>query len=171
MAARIKFSRDEFQQYYVENKDKFREADDLTLRQVLIESQVRADSSVALLQDGADFDYVADKFRKGAKELSEKNVNVSMAAFPKSIQEDLAALTPGQSSKAYATSDGWVIFKLLDRKPGRTKSMEEVDMNIREAIFQRKFSTMLDETLARLKANSRIVKFNETIDQFLGVEN
>ena len=171
VAARIKFSRDEFQQYYVENKDKFREADDLTLRQVLIETQVRADSSVALLQDGADFDYVADKFRKGAKELSEKNVNVSMAAFPKSIQEDLAALTPGQSSKAYATSDGWVIFKLLDRKPGRVKSMEEVDMNIREAIFQRKFSTMLDETLARLKANSRIVKFNETIDQFLGVEN
>lgn len=171
VASRIKFNRDEFQQYYNENQDKFREPDNLTLREVLIESQELADSAVALLQDGADFSYVADKYRKGAKELAEQNVDASMDAFPKSIQADLAKLSPGQSSKAYPTAEGWIIFKLLDRKPGRVKTLEEVDMNIREVMFQQKFSTMLDETLSQLKANSKIVMFDEAIEKYLGAEN
>ncbi len=171
VASRIKFNHDEFQQYYNENQDKFREPDDLTLREVLIESQELADSAVALLQDGADFGYVADKYRKGAKELTEQNVNASMEAFPKSIQADLAKLSPGQSSKAYPTAEGWIIFKLLDRKQGRLKTLEEVDMNIREVMFQQKFSSTLDETLAQLKANSKIVMFDEAIEKYLGAEN
>ncbi len=171
VASRIKFNRDEFQQYYNENQDKFREPDNLTLREVLIESQELADSAVALLQDGADFSYVADKYRKGAKELAEQNVDASMDAFPKSIQADLAKLSPGQSSKAYPTAEGWIVFKLLDRKPGRVKTLEEVDMNIREVMFQQKFSKMLDETLSQLKANSKIVMFDEAIEKYLGAEN
>lgn len=171
VASRIKFNHDEFQQYYDQNQDKFREPDDLTLREVLIESQELADSAVALLQDGADFSYVADKYRTGAKELTEKNVNASMEAFPKSIQADLAKLSPGQSSKAYPTAEGWIIFKLLDRKQGRLKTLEEVDMNIREVMFQQKFSSTLDETLAQLKANSQIVMFDEAIEKYLGAEN
>lgn len=171
VASRIRFNHDEFQEYYDENQNKFREPDQLTLRQVLIDGQERADSSVALLADGADFDYVADKFRKGAKEMAEQNVNAPMDAFPKSIQADLATLTPGQSSKAYPTAEGWIIFKLLDRKQGRLKTLEEVDMNIREVMFQRKFSTMLDETLAQLKASSEIVMFDEAIEKYLGAEN
>lgn len=171
VASRIKFNHDEFQQYYDENQDKFREPDQLTLRQVLIDGQERADSSVALLKDGADFDYVADKFRKGAKEMAEQSIDASMDAFPKSIQADLAKLTPGQSSNAYPTSEGWVIFKVLDRKQGRLKTLEEVDINIREVMFQRKFSTLLDETLAQLKASSEIVMFDEAIEKYLGAEN
>ena len=171
VASRIKFNHEEFQRYYDENQDKFREPDDLTLREVHIESQELADSAVALLQDGADFNYVADKYRMGAKELSEQNINASMEAFPKSIQADLAKLSPGQSSNAYPTAEGWIIFKLLDRKPGRLKTLEEVDMNIREVMFQQKFSSTLDETLAELKANSKIVMFDEAIEKYLGAEN
>lgn len=171
VASRIKFNHEEFQQYYGEHQAEFREPDQLTLRQVLIDGQERADSSVALLQDGADFDYVADKFRKGAKELSEQKINSSMDAFPKSIQEDIAKLTPGQSSKAYLTSEGWIIFKLLDREPGRLKTLDEVDLNIREVMFQRKFSKMLDETLAHLRSNSKIVMFDEAIEKYLGAGN
>ncbi|MGB5105958.1 MAG: peptidyl-prolyl cis-trans isomerase [Candidatus Zixiibacteriota bacterium] len=168
---RVKFNHEEFAQYYAEHEKDFREPYELNLRQVLIGSKERADSAAAMLQDGADFDYVANKYREVQKELSEKTLWASLSEFPPSIQADFDKLTPGQATKAYQTPDGWIIFKILDRKEGRLKTLDEVDLKIREVMFQRKFGSLLDETLARLKANSAVVTFDEAIEQYLGAEN
>ncbi len=170
VVSRIRFNHEEFQQYYTEHLPDFREPDEYNLRQVLIGSELQADSAVALLSEGADFDYIANLYRQGSKEMAERTQWASLAAFPPSIRGDFEMLSPGQFSKAYPTTDGWLIFKILDRKPGRQKTLEEVDINIREVIFQRKFGQLLDETLAKLKADSEIVMFDEAIENYLGTD-
>lgn len=171
VVSRIKFNHEEFKKYYDEHPDEFRDLDELNLRQVLIGSKERADSAVAMLAEGADFDYVAGKFRKEQKELSEKTEWVGLSVFPDEIRAQMDKLTPGKSSPAFATPDGWIIFKVLDRRAGRQKTLEEADIKIREIMFQSKFAQMLDETLAGLKKNSKIVFFDEAINQYLGAEN
>ncbi len=168
IVGQIKFNKQEFDEYYRQHEAEFHEADDLRLRQVMIESEERADSAVALLRDGADFDYMADRFRQGVAALSEQTEWASLEAFPPSIKEELDSLSVGQSSRAYPTSDGWVVFKLLDRRPGRLQTLSEVEMKIREVMFQRKFGEKLDEVLAKLKENSQIQYFEQEIDAYFG---
>lgn len=171
IVAAIKFNHDEFQQYYSEHETDFRDPDQINIREVTVASAAAADSAVALLREGADFDYVAGRFRKDAKELAERVQWVSLAAFPPSIRADLEQLKVGGSSQAYPTEDGWVIFKILDRRQGELKKMDEVEMKIREAMFQTKFTKLLDAALERLRANSTIVLFDEAIENYLGAGN
>ncbi len=168
IVGQIKFNKQEFEEYYRQHEAEFHETDDLRLRQVMIESEARADSAVALLREGADFDYVADRFRHGVAALAEQTEWASLDAFPPSIREDLDSLRIGQSSRAYPTSDGWVVFKLLDRRAGRLQTLSEVEMKIREVMFQRKFGEKLDEVLAKLKENSQIQYFEQEIDAYFG---
>ncbi len=171
VVAAIKFNHDEFQQYYSEHEADFRDPDQINIREVTVASAAAADSAVALLREGADFDYVAGRFRKDVKELAERVQWVSLAAFPPSIRADLEQLKVGGSSQAYPTEDGWVIFKILDRRQGELKKMDEVEMKIREAMFQTKFTKLLDAALERLRANSTIVLFDEAIENYLGAGN
>jgi parvulin-like peptidyl-prolyl isomerase len=171
VVSRVKFNHQEFQSFYEANLSRFREPEELKLRQVQVSSKIGADSAAALLKDGADFDYVADRFRQGSKEMSEKTEWVKLTSFPESIRDQMERLLPGQSSPALATSEGWVIFKVLDRKQGRQKTLEEVDMQIREAMFQDKFNALLDGTLAKIKEHSEIIYYDDAIEDYLGADN
>lgn len=171
VVAAIKFNRDEFQQYYREHQADFRDPDQINIREVTVASAATADSAVALLHEGADFGYVAGRFRKDPKELAERVQWISLAAFPPSIRADLEQIKVGGNSQAYPTEDGWVIFKLLDRRQGELRRMDEVEMKIREAMFQAKFTELLDAALERLRAHSTIVLFDEAIENYLGAGN
>jgi EpsD family peptidyl-prolyl cis-trans isomerase len=168
VVSKIIFSHQEFDQYYEGHQEEFREPDEYNLKQVLFSRKELADSVVTLLEDGADFDFVANKYVEDPLNLIDKDQWVTLGSFPQQIQSDLANLTIGKTSKAYPTTDGWLVFKVKDRRPGKIKTQSDVEMQIRELMFQKKFDEQMDKVLSTLKANSKIVFFNEAIDRYLG---
>jgi EpsD family peptidyl-prolyl cis-trans isomerase len=166
--SKIAFSHQEFDQYYKEHQEEFRETDEYILKQVLFSRKELADSVVTLLEDGADFDFIANKYVEDPLNLIDKDQWVSLGSFPQQIQTDLANLSIGKTSKAYPTTDGWLVFKLKDRRPGKIKARSDAEMQIREIMFEKKFDEQMDKVLTTLKANSKIIFFNEAIDRYLG---
>ena len=165
---KIVFNHQEFDQYYRDHQEEFRESDEHILKQALFSRKELADSVVTLLEDGADFDFVVNKYIEDKLNLIEKDQWVSSGSFPQQIQNDLANLTIGKTSKAYPTTEGWLVFKVKDRRPGKIKTQSDVEPQIRQVMFQKKFDEQMDKVLATLKANSEIVFFNEAIDRYFG---
>jgi parvulin-like peptidyl-prolyl isomerase len=168
VVSKIKFTHQEFDQYYRDHIQEFREPDEYNLKQVLFDTQEAADTIVALLADGADFDFVTGKYLSDKTKLIDKDQWISSGSFPAAIQEDLAKIAVGGTSNAYHTTDGWLVLKVKDRRPGKIKAESDVEMQIREVIFKRKFNDLMDETLATLRKNSTIVYDNAAIDRNLG---
>jgi EpsD family peptidyl-prolyl cis-trans isomerase len=166
--SKIVFSHQEFDQYYNDHQEQFREPDEYVLKEALFSRKDLADSVATLLGEGADFDFIANKFIENPLDLIDKDQWVSLGSFPQQIQSDLANLTIGKTSKAYPTTDGWLVFKVKDRRPGKIQARSDVEMQIREIMFEKKFDEQMDKVLATLKANSKIVFFNEAIDRYLG---
>ncbi len=168
IVSQIVFNREEFTAYYNDHQEEFREPGKFYLRRMIVSDALKADSAYQMLQDGGDFDYVMDRFITEDRRLVEKSEWVSMNAFPEEIRKELESLPVGAASKPYQTPDGSIIFKVLEKKEGRLKEQDEVEMQIREVMFQRQFNKLLDETLALLKEHSEITYNDEAIDRYLG---
>ena len=157
---RITFNRAEFEAYYNDHPDQFREPEQFQLDHLEIADSARAAEMMKRLIDGADFAFVGRQFGAEFAGEDEKNQWIPLTSFPASIAGKIAASTAGGSVGPYRTADGWIIFRLRNRKPGRLKEMAEVDMKIREVMFQRKFDELLDETLHILKENA-VIEYNQ----------
>ncbi len=167
----IKFNKQEFADYYAQHQEDFRLPDQFKLTQVKIVSKDTADQWVQRLNKGTDFKYLASQIPKGSTTQTLVNSSeewVTMETLPANVQRQMKDLPVGGHSGAYGTTEGWVIFNVEDRRKGRIKTMEEVDMQIRQVMFQRKFKAGLDAVLATLKKNSNVVYFQENIRNYFG---
>ena len=63
-------------------------------------------------------------------------------------------------------STGWLVFQLTGRRPGQVRSLADVEMQIRQVLFQRKFNDLLDAHLNLLKERSDIVLFADRIEAY-----
>ncbi len=90
----------------------------------------------------------------------------ALNVFSKVIRDEVERLEIGGSSKAIPIPTGWMIFRVLDRREGRVPPFEEVDMEIRQVMFQRKFNEKLDAHLELLKERSEIVRHEENIERY-----
>jgi len=168
---RIKFNHAEFEEYYREHQEDFRRPDDVQLKALQLDSQDNADRAEALLDDGADFDYVAKQLARPDGVEHDEDQWFSLGSFPTDVGEELKGLKPGQHTTALKLADGWVIFEVKARRPGGVKTIEEVDGQIRQVMFRRKFDELLDGLLAELKGASKIVYNQQAIDEYLGADS
>jgi parvulin-like peptidyl-prolyl isomerase len=151
----IKFRHDEFQTFYEENQDRFRGADEVRLGTLFVEEEALAHELDARLQGGADFNYL--QVRHGGSESSGGSW-ISVDQLAEEVRAALAETAEGATTPALQIPTGWVIFKVLGKRSGRVPPLEDVDMRIREAMFQRKFTELLDHHLEMLKSRSEIVR-------------
>jgi parvulin-like peptidyl-prolyl isomerase len=163
---RITFNRAEFKQYYDDHPDDFREPETYQLDRIQVKEDSIAQEIVRRLNEGADFEFLAREFNAETAKGEEKTAWVSLATFPESIAGEISELKTGGFSRPFATADGWVIFQVLGKQPGRLKSLDEVEMDIRGVMFQKKFNQLLDETFALLKANSDIQIDQPAVDKY-----
>jgi parvulin-like peptidyl-prolyl isomerase len=170
IASRITFNRQEFEDYYNAHPDSFRNADQYALDQMTVGDSSTAQQVMQRLADGADFAYLARQFagEYKAANLSEKNAWFPLFALPPAIAADVAQAKIGSATRAFPVAEGWIIFRLAGRRQGDLKPLAEVEMNIREVIFQRKFDSALDAALNLLKANSEITYNESAIKKYFG---
>jgi len=168
IASRIVFNHAEFQDYYDANPDRFRGGDQVKLDLVLFENRDEADQMVSRLESGADFDFLRKRYQGEADQGQGSRRWASEDSFSNAIRKELGGMQIGDTSGSLETGGGWMIFKLLGRRKGAVKALDEVEMQIREVMFQKKFNELLDEHLRRLKDRSKIRMNQEAIDEYFG---
>lgn len=165
---KIKFNKKEFDDYYNDHLEDFREPDQFILGEIHVTTQDSADQIVARLKKGADFKFLAKQIPSEEKLVNRDATWVTLEIVPEGIRKQLQGLKIGQHTNALRTSGGWVILQVANRKKGGFKPLEEAEMKIREIMFHRKFTQGLDTVLATLKANAAITYSQENIQQYFG---
>ena len=72
------------------------------------------------------------------------------------IENAVFGLAEGEVSKPVETDNGIFLFKLIEKVPPRTLSLEEVKDQIYNLLFQEKFKARYKEWVAKLKAKAYV---------------
>ncbi len=166
----IKFTRAEFETYYNQNLDRFREAESFLMDQMILKDSAKAFEVAQRLSDGADFAFLGKQFGDKVKIASADAQNewISASALPAPVAQKVGALAIGASSPPFRTTEGWVIFRLKERRPGKLKPLSDVESSIKAIMFQTKFDAALDTVLAKIKADSNIQYKENAISKYFG---
>ena len=164
IGAKIRFNRAEFVKFYEEHADEFRGAEEIRMSILTSADETVILAADARLKEGADFDYLRAEIEgRDVSVITESSTWSPVTVFSDEIVAVAAGLEPGESSGPIRFGTGWLIFRLDGRREGSVKPIEEVDGAIREALYVRKFSELLDEHLARLESVSVITRYEDRI--------
>lgn len=167
VASRIKFKRAEFEEFYEENKEKFRGPEEVSLDILILDDQADAEEAAKRLAEGADFGFIFGEYNPGQEATLGKSRYIKKDQLSKPFRDQMVNMEPGDSSQAVEIPMGWMIFKLVGERPGAVPPMDAVEMEIRKVIYQRKFNTYLDEHLELLREHSEILTFDESIKDYI----
>lgn len=167
VASRIKFNRAELDQFYEDNKERFRGPEQVKLDILILDSETDAREASRRLAEGADFAFIFKEYRPDQEVTLGQSRYIAATQLSKPYRDQLEHMKVGQSSEPMEMSMGWVIFKLAGRRPGEVAPIEAVEMNIRRAVYQQKFNEYLDEHLGLLKEQSEIVEYPDRIEAYI----
>jgi hypothetical protein len=168
----IKFNRPEFETYYNQNLDQFREPEQFLLDRMKISDSSALPEINRRLGEGADFSYIGKQFGAvvNLANADDKNEWTSLPTFPESVLSEIRKLKTGVSTPSFPTSEGWVIFRLKGRRLGKLKALSDVESQIKAVLFQQKFDKTLDKILGAIKDNSTIEYKEKAISNYFGKE-
>lgn len=156
---------DEISTYYNENKDRFRRADRVLLRQIVVDDLTKAQA----IRDEAKKKNFVDLAKKYSVAPEGKNGGLvgwiekgSVDIFDKAF-----ALPVGGMSQVLESSYGFHIFKVDSKKPASIASLDEVRPLIEQIVRGKKeqadFSSWLDVQIRQ----SRVLRDNSLIDSLV----
>ena len=168
VASKIVFNRDEFQELYDENQDKFRGPDQVKLDTIVFGDEAVAPAIVFRLREGADFNFVAEQYADDPHVSFSRGSWASGGMFSVPIQQQIATMAIGDTSDPVVIPAGWLVFQLAGKRPGDVQPIEAVEMEIRQVMYQKKFNELMDEHLELLIDGSEIVRNDAAITKYFG---
>jgi len=130
---------------------------------LIMEDEEPAREAAKRLAEGADFSHVFNLYNPGTDFTPGKSTFISVDQLSQPFRDQLEHMNVGQSSEAVRMPMGWMVFQLAEERPGTPAPMEEVEMDIRKVMYQKKFNARLDELLDTLGSSARIVRHEDRI--------
>lgn len=163
---KIVFKQTEFEEYYNTHLDDFRAPDEVLIAQRIVATKDSAQMVYDRVMGGADFDYLVKQLGLVNTAADEGDQWLKLESFPQAVANDLKKLKVGQVCGPYDVGKGYMIINLRDRRAGEVRSLKDVDVEIRQVMFQKKFNELLDENLNILKQNSEIIYNDNNIEKY-----
>ena len=164
IGSKIRFNRAEFAEFYEQHADEFRGAEEIRMSILTSMDESVIQAADARLKEGADFDYLRAEIEgRDVSVVAVASSRSPVTVFSDEIVSVASGLETGETSGPIRFGSGWLIFRLDGRREGSVKPMEEVDGEIRQALYVRKFTELLDDHLARLESASVIVRHEDRI--------
>lgn len=151
--------------YYRMHSEEFIEPEQFTLKAVTIAEEGKSTETLeakkaevdAKIEAGENFGSLASEYSEGP----EKDAQGDLGSFDKgemeqTLEQAVETLEVGGVSSWLNVRGGWYRLQLVDKKPERLKSFEEVRNAIEQKIFEEEQRTKLDAYLEDLKKRSFI---------------
>ncbi len=150
--------------FYQGNSEMFRYPDDVLLGQITVGEADLAAQILNRLQDGADFVWLVGEF--STDEYAAKDGDrgwFNLGTLPPMMRADLDTARIGQYLGPYREEEGFIIYRLNDRRQGEIPELAKVQDRVHQILYQREFNRVLSEVLAELKEGAIIVMNSEAI--------
>lgn len=167
----------EIEEYYTNNKDEFQVSEKIKASQILIavdssagekekeEKKKQAEEILTEIKAGGNFAKLAQQYSDDPATKKRGGVMGFFAKGSKNPEFEKVAfsLTIDEVSDIVLTDKGYHIIKLLDRKEGTTKTLEESRKKIDSKLTQKKKNDAIQKLLEDLKARTKIVIHEDTL--------
>lgn len=162
IASAVRLDDEEIKKYYEDNRESFKEPDQIRINTIQIKAKEKADRIIDELKRGADFDVVAADVSGIPVGSTTGNTGwLYTNILPPVIKERLNEMNIGGVYGPFDIDGEFLIIKLFGREDGKLKSFETVKNGIVEQLSKKKYDQLLSDYLAKLRASSKI-KINES---------
>lgn len=173
---------EEIEEYYKNNISEFEVPEKVKVSHILIaidsdasenvkaEKKKQAEQILYKVKAGENFAELAQQF---SDDSTTKKRGGVLGFFPRGsksseIEEVAFNLKKGEVSDIVLTDKGYHIIKLLDKKEGTTRSLEDSRKKIKNRLTQQKKSEAIQRLLEDLKAKTKVVIYEETLKEIAG---
>ncbi len=156
---------EEITAYYNDNLERFRRAEERRLGVILAGSKERAEEARRIVLAGEPFDTVSAQYsipeitpeeRLGTKFVSKgQNQEIDAAAFELENVGDL--------SQPFETTRGWMVLKLMERRPEKIMELEGATDSIRQSLKVVKNEARLNSLLDKWRTEIDIKVFDKVL--------
>jgi peptidyl-prolyl cis-trans isomerase C len=170
VASKVAVTDVEVDAFYKQNLDRFKQADSVHARHILIgvpqnapadgkkQARVAAQAVMAQLKRGVPFEDVA---KKVSSDTGSAQNGGDLGFFPKgqmtpAFEKAAFALKPGETSGIVETPFGFHIIRVVERRDARTAPFEEVSGQIKEFLTQGQREKKLEDFVTQIKTKAKI---------------
>lgn len=145
-------------EYFAKNKSSFDEKEQVKIRHILLKTLEEAQQVEEELKKGADFGEIAKErsIDTTTKDQGGDMGWVGRGSLDSALEKVVFSLNKGDRSSIVKTSFGYEIVEVLDKKPARSVSFEEVKDKVRRAYIEDMVQQNYSSWLQGLKAVANI---------------
>lgn len=142
----------ELKSYFKENKDTYNQAAQVEASHILLNDKKTAETVLAKLNDGGNWDQLAKKYSQDSSNASDGG---NLGYFAKSdMDEDFAdaafSLKVGETSDIVKSSYGYHIIKVTGKKDAKEAKFADVKDKVKDAVIEQKINDNYSSWLASL---------------------
>lgn len=142
----------ELKSYFKENKDTYDQAAQVEASHILLNDKKTAETVLAKLNDGGNWDQLAKKYSQDSSNASDGG---NLGYFAKSdMDEDFAdaafSLKVGETSDIVKSSYGYHIIKVTGKKDAKEAKFADVKDKVKDAVIEQKINDNYSSWLASL---------------------
>ncbi|MGH9439076.1 MAG: foldase protein PrsA, partial [Terriglobia bacterium] len=165
VSSRIMVTSADARKYFDEHKQQFSSPAGVDLAEVQISTQkwgaaqaeARAKAAFAMLQAGAKWNDVVKKYSDGPNADSGGDVGFfPTGTLIPEISKAIKNLDPGETSNLISTQNGYMVVKLLQQRSAGSPKFEEVQEQVKNALYEQKMQPALRSYLTELRKESYI---------------
>lgn len=159
LLSKAKVSENEIEDYYNDNKEMFKQGEQVKAKHILVDDKEKAEEIIEELNNGLDFEEAAKKYSKcPSKEKGGDLGYFTKGRMVPEFEEAAFDMKEGEISNPIKTQFGYHIIKVEDKKEESQKTLDEVRGQIEQQLVGSKQNKLyLDETSA-LKEKYNIEK-------------
>ena len=154
----------EVENYYNRNIDRFSQPEEVLLRNIMITPEEDPARAAKLageiskrIKEGCDFGGLAKIYSKGPAAAEGGLMGyIKRGDMMPEIDDVIFKLKPGEVSSIVQSAVGYHIFKVEEKRPGKTRSLKEAKRDVEEAIFMEKMNYKAKAWVDGLKKNAYI---------------
>jgi peptidyl-prolyl cis-trans isomerase SurA len=169
VGSRITLTSQEIEKYYRDNETEYTTPEEVSLSEIIIPTEgddgsamAKASEILSRLKKGESFATLASQYSKGP--TANKGGNIGSYTLPKlnpDIAKAIANVKEGDVTEIQKITEGYVIYRVDSRKPARVRPLDEVRDEIKNKIWQQKFTPEYDRYIAQLKEDAYIQIFGD----------
>jgi parvulin-like peptidyl-prolyl isomerase len=167
--SRITLLTPEIDKFYKDNAAEFTTPEEVTLSEIIIASkeddqgvESRANDLADRIRKGESFASLASQYSAGPTANKGGTIGTYVLAKlnPDTVSA-IASVREGDISKPQKIKEGFVIYRVDKRKPSYVRPLDEVRNEIKDRLFERKFSPELERYINQLREDAYVQFFSE----------
>jgi peptidyl-prolyl cis-trans isomerase C len=153
-------------QYYEQNKNNFKKGESVRARHIVTDTREKAEKILQLLAGGESFTKAAIMHSVSPDRSNGGDLGYfTKGTYPKEFDETCFKLEPGKLSHIIKSPYGYHLFRIIDKKPAHTSTLEEVYPQIYSLLAKNKMTTAYEVWLDSVLKESQIQIIEENLKQ------